>query len=774
VNRRLEIQQHPTPDRRPSNNRQSFGLSTLEDIIQVILHSEGLSATLQNIVKLVATRMHSEVCSVYLLERDQLLLHATEGLSQSSIGKASLKLGEGLVGHTAELGTVINLRDPETHPKYRYIDGSNEERFHSFLGIPVYDRTTLLGVMAIQTVSARVFSEDEVSTLKTIAFQVSSVIANARLLDSFNRSTTNALPPVEDPKTRESQPFLLGTGVSEGVCAATAYLYEVDTDEVVLTESHEASNDADRETAKLHKAIEQSKIETLCLQKAVTVQLSDREGEIFQTHLMMLQDRQFISKMERCIQTGNSASEAVRTIVDEYRSAFSRIPDPFLRSRVADVEDVGRRIQAAISGRVSKEIVLDQPSIIVANDLLPSQLVTLTFDMIRGFILESQHSNGHAAIIARSVGIPTLYGVRNATRHIRTGDPLILDGKSGRVYVNPDAPIQAEYERLIREQQIDSESLEAFTGQPTQTSDGHAVKLRANLGLLSDLPAAKKMQAEGVGLYRTEFPFMSRSEFPSRSEQVQLYRKIIDEFPCRSVTFRTLDIGGDKSLPYLNAPKEANPFLGWRSVRVSLEQPEIFQTQIEAILIAAHGSNARIMFPMVTSVEQFNDCLEVMDRARQSLKSESIAFNDVPVGVMVETPATVAIARHLARQADFLAIGTNDLIQYLLAADRSNPKVSHYYDPLHPAVLHAINTMIQISKDAGIGLCICGEMASDIQIFPLLVGMGVQEFSVSSPAINRMKATLLSHSYPELKAIAQEVLALPTSTLIRARMGTST
>ena len=751
--------------------RQSFGLSTLEDIIQVILQSEGLSATLQNIVRLVATRMQSEVCSVYLLENDRLVLRATEGLSPSSIGKASLRIGEGLVGYTAEQGSVINLRDPENHPKYRYIAGSNEERFHSFLGIPVYDRSTLLGVMAIQTVSARLFSDQEVSTLRTIAFQVSTVIANARLLDSFRTNAPAVESPTDDRTPSDSPPFLIGSSLGDGVCAASAYLCEADATDESSGETIESSRDTERERTKLHKAIEQSKIETLCLQKAVTARLSDREGDIFQTHLMMLQDRQFLAKMEHCIQTGNSAIESVRTVVSEYRRAFSQIPDPFLRSRVADIEDVGKRIQLAISGNIVTAISLEQPSIIVADDLLPSQLVTLPMNQIKGFILESEHSNGHAAIIAKSVGIPTLYGVRNATRRIHSGDSLILDAKSGRVYINPDSPIRTEYDRLIREQKVDSDSLDALTGQPAKSNDGHLVTLRANLGLLSDLPTAKKMRAEGVGLYRTEFPFMSRSDFPNRSEQVQLYRKILEEFPEEPVTFRTLDIGGDKTLPYVANPKETNPFLGWRSIRISLELQEVFQTQIEAILIASHQSNARIMFPMVTSVEEFEQCLKIMERARQKLTAESIPFGKLPVGVMVETPATVAIAKHLAPLTDFFSIGTNDLIQYLLAADRTNPKVSNYYDPLHPAVLDSINNMMEIANAAEVELCICGEMASDPQIFPLLVGMGVHVFSVSAPLINRMKAALLTHSYTELKTLADDVLALPTSSKIRDRLG---
>jgi phosphotransferase system enzyme I (PtsP) len=753
--------------RTPAQPPGVIGLSTLEDITQVILHSEGVDETLQNIVHLVAGRMHTEVCSVYLLDEGTLTLRASEGLSSQSIGNTHLKVGEGLVGLTAESGSVINLSDPEQHPKFRYVAGSNEERLHSFLGIPLYERSTLLGVMAIQTISAREFSEREVSTLRTIAFQLSSVIANAKLLESIHRTAAHSDLIQTSSKLRKD-PFLVGTGLGNGVCSASAFLYQSLTSDATSDEDGSNVHDEQKEWHKLVSAIEKSKIETLCLQKAVTDRLSDREGEIFQSHLMILQDRQFLHRLEAQINLGNSANQSVKQVIEDYQSAFEKITDPYIRARSKDIEDVGRRIQAALTGRKDDTPIFTKPVIIVANDLLPSQLALLPYEQVAGLVLESEQSNSHAAIIAKSMGIPTLCGARNATRLIKTDDSLIVDANSQRVYINPDVAITNEYERLITEQSNEAIYLDSYRDRDGQTSDGHAITLRANVGLLSDIAYATKTRSQGVGLYRTEFPFMTRTDFPTRTEQFSLYRQIVESFPNDPVTFRTLDIGGDKALPYFPFPNENNPFLGWRSIRVTLDHPTIFQTQIEAILMASRFGEVRVMFPMVTTVEELDSCLEILDRARASLAEENITYGKVDVGVMVEAPGTISIANHLAAKVDFFSLGTNDLIQYLLAADRGNRSVRKYYCPYHPAVFQSIQTMVTIAQKANRPLCVCGEMASDFYTLAILVGMGVDEFSLAAPIINRMKRYLSCYSYSQLREITQQVLTLPTSSQIEA------
>ncbi len=771
----IEPTDEETPEKFRSDNMNTntIGLSTLEDICQIILHSNDLNATLVNIAKLVSKRMETEVCSIYLGDRNSdtqntdLILRASVGLSHQSIGEARLQIGEGLVGYTAETGSVINTQEPQSHPRFRYIAGSNEEQFHSFLGIPLYNRTDLLGVMAIQTIESRQFTPQEVSTLRTIAFQLSSVIANARLLENLHQLETDQPEITGAPQSVSKQTFLVGKGIAPGACTASAFIFRQ-----TLGTSHgqprtSAPIDSNLEKKKLWSAIEQAKIDTLCLQKLVTDRISQSDADIFQAHLMILQDKQFWQKLENQITNGKCASEALQIVVDDYTHAFEKMEDPFLRSRMLDIEDVGRRVHQALHGVDHSELRFDSPVIIVAKDLLPSQLATLPFEHVQGLVMESDHTNSHATIIAKSMGIPTIVGVRNATRFIKPSDHLILDTASHRVYVNPDDNIQAEYARLLHEQKVEKDSLSELCLKPACTSDGHRISLRANLGLISDLDVAKRYGAEGIGLYRTEFPFMSRTDFPNRDEQFSLYQRVIQTFPDQSVTFRTLDIGGDKSLPYFQGPKEENPFLGWRSVRISLDQPALFQTQIEAVLMASAAASSRLMFPMITTVDEFHSCLRIVDQAKQQLSKENISFGDVQIGVMVEVPATVAIARHLAKEAQFFALGTNDLIQYTLAADRGNSLISRYYDPLHPAVLKAIDDMIQVTSSTGRSLSICGEMAGDFETFALLVGMGLTDFSVTSPSISHLKLRLRNYRINHLKSLAAAAIELPDSDSIR-------
>ncbi len=698
--------------------------------------------------------MGTEVCSVYLMEGSDLLLRATEGLSPQLVGQVRLKPGEGLIGYTAQMRQVINAPEPEKHPKFRFIAGSNEEQFHSFLGIPLYDRQQLVGVMAIQTVEPREFSRDEVSALTTIAFQLSSVIANARLLDSINQRRaieSTSVAPADQPKSQLLS-VLQGNAVTQGVAIAPAYVLVESLGVAEVIDDDELPCDAAQERLRLAEALEKTRVETLCLEKRVADRLSDSDAAIFHAHLMILQDQSFLNKLDATIESGRSAVTSLKSVIGQYINAFRRLEDPYLRERALDVEDVGRRILTNLQGGEVASIRLTHPGIIVAHELMPSQIAMLPFELVSGIVLESEQTNSHAAIVAKSMGIPTLVGVSEAFDKLNQAHPLILDASSGRVYVEPDQNIKQEYQRLVKEQRRKQEALLRFKDSPAQTKDHLSVCLRANIGLLSDIELARSNGSDGVGLYRTEFPFMARTSFPTREEQYNLYRRVIESFDGQQVTFRTLDIGGDKSLPYFRTPAEENPSLGWRSVRVSLDHRDIFRTQLEAILMAGRHGSVRMMFPMVTRMEELWACRELVNEARMNLIREGIETPELPLGVMVEVPATIAIARHLARDVDFFALGTNDLVQYMLAADRGNSLVRHYYDPLHPAILQAIEQMVGVAKETGRDLCICGEMASDRDCFAPAgwVGVaGVFRFSTFDPAAqSNAIATLIRAANP--------------------------
>ncbi|QDT07888.1 Phosphoenolpyruvate-protein phosphotransferase [Rubripirellula lacrimiformis] len=748
---------------------ERIGLATLEDISKLILQSRGLEQTLLNIVRLVADRMETEACSIYLCEEDRLVLRATIGLSPESVGRISLGLSEGLIGYTAETRSVVNVGEPQSHPRFHYVVNSNEELYHSFLGIPLSDRQRLIGVMAIQTVEPREFSAIEISTLTTIGFQLSSIVHSAHLMDRLQRdSATPSSSALASKTTDPTSAMLKGELGFGGVAMGPAYLIDEHLGVAEIGDYCPVSPDVELE--RFAEAVEKAKIETLCLEKRIAQKLGEDDAAIFHSHLMILQDRVLIDKIRLLIQDGRSATVAIKHVISEYVETFRQMEDPYLRDRATDMEDIGRRLVAGMCGQAREVIQLPYAAIVVAKQLLPSDIALLDHARILGLVLEASDSNGHAVIVAKSLGIPTLIGVAGATRRIEAGVELILDSASGSLHIQPADEIRREYQRLELDGRRQQAELQQYKDRAAVTLDGTKVKLLANIGLLSDVAIAQQYGAEGVGLYRTELPYMARSSFPDRQTQYQIYSSVVEGFPNQTVTIRTLDIGGDKMLPYFDAPKELNPFLGWRSVRVSLDQREMFLAQIEAVLMAATHGDVRLMFPMVTNMEEIIACKEVVAEAKQNLAAQGWEIPNVPLGVMVEVPAAIMMADHFADEVDFFALGTNDLIQYLLAADRGNPAVHHYYDSLHPAVLSAIAHMVSVTGRRGKGLCICGEMASDPECFAILVGMGLREFSVSSPSIFELKAMLGKLKIDQLCELAADVLKLSSGKQIRAQV----
>jgi phosphotransferase system enzyme I (PtsP) len=763
---------------------EKLGITTLEDISTLILQSHDLDDTLNNIVALVAKRMGSEVCSIYLLEEDgrTLRLRATKGLLQKAVGKVTLKIGEGLTGLVAEERRVIAIQEPHDHPQYRYFKETREERFHSFLGIPFFDRKKTIGVIAIQTKDPRQFSPDEISALSTIAFQVSSIVINARLLDSIrekeeetNRFAQELRRTRQSPLSREKaqqegrKAALRGTVAYPGVVSGPVHI--IDERLGFADVLDEIKIDVNKELQELENALEKTRIQTIFLKKRVAERLSQNDAAIFHTHLIILEDRVFLDKLFSEIRNGYSAAYTLKKVVGEYIEAFKHMEDPYLRERAADIEDIGQRLLANLIGQKNHSLQLKHPGILIAHEILPSDMAALDHKKILGIVTEAGEKNSHAVIMAKSLGIPALVNVSGALKAIVPENFVILDANSGCLYVNPVPHILEEYRRLEEDCSRELDRLKEFRNLPAKTRDGRRVILRANIGLLSDVDIALRNGAEGVGLYRTEFPYMTRGNFPSRQDQYQLYRKVIEGFSGQPVTIRTLDIGGDKALPYFSPPREDNPFMGWRSVRMSLDNRDIFRTQIEAILMAGTQGPVNLLFPMISGIEEVRDCKAVVNEARENLLREGIPFAEkIPLGVMIEVPATIQMASQLAHEVDFFALGTNDLIQYMLAADRNNPLVKKYYDPLHPAVLQAIYQITQVAIKQNKGLCLCGEMASDPLNFLVLLGMGIRKFSMPAPFIPRTKAFLRDLPYEVARCAAREVLTMSESARIRAHL----
>ncbi|HEY5672228.1 MAG TPA: phosphoenolpyruvate--protein phosphotransferase [Malonomonas sp.] len=761
-----------TPKHHKKSDR-SLGLSTLQDISALILKSHDLNETISNIVTLVAKRAHSDVCSLYLLEDDQqtLLLRATYGLDPASIGSVSLKIGEGLTGQVAKEGRILALEEPQNHPHYRYFAETKEEQLHTFVGIPLFDRSQTIGVLVIQTRETHHFSDEELSALTTIAFQVASIVVNARLLDAIDNRDLNQLDSLlasDQPAESSKETAALNGHIAyPGVVSGTANVID---EKLGFADIFDEENvDTVAELKRLDEALRKTRIQTLYLEKRVADKLTQADAAIFHTHLMILEDRGFIEKLHDLIETEHSAPYALKKVIGDYLDAFAGMEDAYLRERAADMEDIGRRLLANLVGQEGHSLQLHHPGILVAKRLLPSDMATLDHEMITGMLIESNERNSHSVIMAKSLGIPALIGVQGATTMIKPDAQLILDANAGCVYLSPSDAILDEYFRLEHDRVQEQERLDKLRDVPAISADEQRVMLRANIGLLSDINIAKRNGAEGVGLYRTEFPYMARNSFPDRDEQYQLYKRVVEEFDGQSVTIRTLDIGGDKALPYFSHPKEDNPFMGWRSVRISLDNREIFQTQVEAILMAAVHGPIRLLFPMICNMEEIRACKAVIQDAKRLLREQNIAFaEDISIGAMIEVPAAVRLAPHLYKEVDFFALGTNDLIQYLLAADRGNPRVQRYYDPLHPAVLLSIESLMQLARKTGTDICVCGEMSTDPACLLALLGMGIRQFSLSAPYIPKIKELICRINLSEAEQLTSEILQLSDSTAIRS------
>jgi len=767
------------------DNSEYLGLRTLEDISELILHSHDLRETLQNIVNLVSKRTGSDVCSLYLLEKDgeTLTLYATKGLSKGSVGKVQMNTSEGLTGLVVEQRSVVATENAPSHPRYKYFRATKEERFLSFLGIPLFEHKCPTGVIVIQTRESRSFTPKEISALTTIANQISSIIINARLLDSIRKkeeeraffeqelNKIKASPQAAFPgkpldrKIKKQHLMVRCIAVSPGFSWGKVSIINHSTSNQV---SLEKIGSRPEEKKRFLLAVEKAKIQTLYLEKRVAESLSKEDAVIFHTHLMILEDRGFISKVLDHIENDVGAIHAVDNVVESYVEAFSRMEDPYLRERSADMKDIGRRIRDSLTGNSRTPAKLREKKVLVAREILPSDLASLDHDKILGIVSGSGDVNSHASIMAKSLGIPAIIAAWDEIKNITSRDDVIVDGNTGCLYINPDQKVKSEYERLSLDFNLKRRELDELRDEPAVTLDGTRVRLQANIALFGDVKVALANGAEGIGLYRTEFPYMVRNSFPDRNDLVRLYRKVLEEFAPLPVTIRTLDIGGDKKLPYFPHPVEENPFMGWRSIRLSLEQFDILKEQLTGILMASPFGTARIMFPLITGVDEVRLLKSILVQVQKELEQAGHAVaSDIKIGIMIEVPAAVQIAEFLIQEVDFFSIGTNDLIQYTLAADRNNLKVKQYYDPYHPAILQSIQHVAAVGKKAGKPVSLCGEMASDPLSAMILLGLGITDFSLSAPYIPVIKSFLRSIYHRDAVEIATRILTLGSSQEIR-------
>ncbi|MCO6457118.1 MAG: phosphoenolpyruvate--protein phosphotransferase [Pirellulaceae bacterium] len=564
-----------------------------------------------------------------------------------------------------------------------------------------------------------------------------------------------------------------GIPVSPGVSVGTAYCIH----EIFVNPDTKRLEDREitAELARYETARDRAAADLRALQRKVARQVGEAEAAIFAVHESILRDAAFTRKIRAWIVDDRlTAQAALHRLLEQYTELFSRANDGYLKERLNDIRDVVVRLSAHLSDVLKPEsLALPSPLIVVADELLPSQVVALGKVDVRGIVTQTGSQTSHAAIIARSRGIPAVSGVRGIMRQVTTGDTIIVDGREGHVLVKPDPEVEAAYRKLEREFVHLKDELAANRDHPAVTSDGVHLELLANINSLADAKAARAMGASGVGLYRTEYLYLTHPNIPDEDEQFEAYRKIVAASPNRNVTIRTLDIGGDKTVPYLGHHyQEANPFMGWRSIRLSFEHPEFFNTQLRAVLRAAgearqHGGSVRLLFPMITTLEEIRRVRGMVRRAGTQLAEEGKPFAMVPIGMMLEVPAAAVALDLMLDSVDFVSVGSNDLVQYLMAADRDNPKVSHLCQPLAPAVLRILHNVIRICLRAQKPITVCGEMAGQPKSFVLLFGMGLRSFSMSPALIPSVKEIASHLSELAARQILQEAMRLKTTASIK-------
>ena len=727
-------------------------LDILRRLVQAVTDAATLDEALTIIVTRIKDTMQTGVCSVYLLDEstDRWLLMATDGLNPSSVRVASLAKTEGLVGTVGSRGELVNLDDAPNHPAFRFLRETGEEIFQSFLGVPIVHQREILGVLVVQQTTQRKFSDDEEALLVTVAAQISALIAHAKVSGRLQLSQTDGEKPFDVH-------FQGVAGVS-GVTTGTAFVRQPPA--ILRRVKDTKTDDPKRELEEFQSALSDVKAELRQISDTLSEHLERKETALFDTYLRMLEDHTLSGEVCQRIRSGETAPTALKYVVLDLVARFNAMDDAYLRERATDLLDLGRRILAKLLREQSESFEYPDDLILVAEDVTPVMLGEVATRSLRAIVSVKGSANSHVAILARSLGIPAVMGAVDLPLGDISGAHLIVDGWRGEVIVEPSEHVLSEYQRAIQDAAILEMDLEQVESGTAVTSDGQHVYLMLNAGPFGELSKRERSWIDGVGLYRTEFIFLSRSRFPTEDEQEGEYRAELQSYSPMPVVMRTLDIGGDKSLPYFSIDEE-NPFLGWRGIRVTLDHPEIFLTQIRAMLKADSGlGNLRILLPMITTLEELRASKILIQRVVLELASEGYEVLAPQVGVMIEVPSAVYIAPELAKEADFLSVGSNDLTQYLLAVDRTNSRVADMFDGFHPAILRALEITSKAGTNAKIPVALCGEMAGDPLAAVLLVGLGFKELSMSSAALAQVKRALGAFSSKECQSLAQQALAM--------------
>lgn len=735
-------------------------LNTLRRIVQEVSLAPDLDQALAVLVSSLRGAMKTDVCSVYLVDSLNSCygLAATEGLNPTAVGRVTLGLSEGLVGLVGLREEPVNLTSAASHPKFRYFEETGEERLNAFLGVPIIHYGRVLGVLVVQHAEERGFSQEDEAFLVTLSAQLAGVLAHT---DEAGFTASGA-----KKKHGASAKRLQGIAGAPGIAIGPAVVVYPSADFESVPDW--PTEDISGETAKFSAALDAVRGEVRELQERYAVDLPKEENALFDAYLSILDEDALGGEVTRKISKGSWAQGALKQVISEYTRNFELMDDPYLRERAVDIKDLGRRLLACLQEKEPQRADYAEGTILVGEELSTAMIMAVPQDKLRGIVSLTGSSNSHMAIVARALGIPTVVGATSVRLNKIEGQNLIVDGYQGQLVLNAPEPIRRHYDAIVLEEKQLQEGFETCRDLPCEMRDGYGISLLVNTGLMADVVRSQGRGAEGVGLYRTEIPFMARDRFPSEEEQQDTYRKQLEIFAPLPVTMRTLDIGGDKSLPYFPISEE-NPFLGWRGIRISLDHPEIFLTQIRAMLKASAGlNNLRILLPMITSILELEDARYLIHRAWMELQDEGYTVLMPQVGAMIEVPGAVYQVKDIAKMVDFVSVGSNDLTQYMLAVDRNNPRVAGLYQSFHPAVLRALADSADICREVKTPISVCGELAGDPAGAALLTAMGYDSLSMSASSVLKVKWALRRLSYAQTQEWLEHALRLDNAAMVNS------
>ena len=726
----------------------------LNRLHEVMASRTGAQAKLNKVVEIIGESLSSEVCSIYLLREGVLELFATRGLKQEAVHVTRMTLDEGLVGSIARNVETLNLDEAAAHPDYSYRPETGEELFHSFAGVPIVRRESSVGVLCVQHVDPRRYEEVEIEALQTVAMVLSELIANAGLVDQS---------PVDVRVGGTGTQIVTGLQLVMGMARGHAVYHQPR-----ITIDHTVADDVEAERARVYSAFAKMREQIEGLAGTSEFGVDGEHQEVIQTYKMFAYDEGWSRRINEAIDSGLTAEAAIERVQQRTRMRMRQIDDPLLQDRMHDLEDLANRLLRIVSGQLgtAAQLGLRQDTILIARNLGPAELLEYDRRRLKGVILEEGSLTAHVTIVARAMGVPVFGRVKDVRQLINEGDLILMDVNENRLFVRPSPDMEEAFDSKLELTQKKRASFAAMRDQPAETRDGVRIELMCNAGLRDDVAALDVTGADGIGLFRTEFQFLVSATMPQREKQQRLYRDVMDAAGDRPVIFRTVDIGGDKALPYLRDDSdmvEENPAMGWRAMRLSLERDGLMKAQARALLEAAAGRTLHVMFPMISEPWEFDAAHALFENQRQWLAERNKKLpSTIRYGAMLEVPSLAEVLDVMLPKLDFLSIGTNDLTQFLFAADRAHPKLAERYDWLSVAILRFLNRIIRECEAASVPVGVCGEMGGRTLEAMALIGLGVRRLSITPASVGPVKAMIRSLELEPLRALIDDLLRDPS------------